>query len=80
METISYTAVRAQLAKRMTQVCENHIPIVITRGKADPVVMISLDDYDSLEETRYLLKSPVNAARLAASIDEIETMIADKGK
>jgi antitoxin YefM len=80
METISYTAIRAQLAKKMLQVCENHTPLIITRSNAKPVVMMSLDDYAEIEETNYLLKSPANAARLSASVDEIELMIAQKKK
>ena len=76
METVSYTMVRNNLAKIMNHVCNGHAPIIITRSKAKPVVMISLEDYNALEEINYLLKSPANAARLIAAIDEIETLIA----
>lgn len=78
METITYTSVRANLAKKMDDVCENHEPIVITRSGNESVVMISLEDYEAIEETHYLMKGPVNAKRLASSIDEIEKMIAKK--
>lgn len=80
MKSITYTAIRANLAKKMDQVCEDHAPILITRTKADPVVMISLEDYEAIQETNYLLRSPINAARLAESVDEIEKMIAKKKK
>jgi antitoxin YefM len=80
METISYTAARSQLAKKMQDVCIHHAPVIITRSRAEPVVMVSLEDFEAMEETNYLLRSPVNAARLAASIDEIEAMIAKKKK
>jgi len=79
METVSYTAARAQLAKTMQKVCENHAPVVITRAQAEPVVMMSLSDFEAIEETRYLMSSPANAARLVDAIDEIEKMI-QKGK
>ncbi len=75
MNTISYTSVCSYLAKTLQQVCEDHAPIVITRSKAEPVVMISLADFEAIQETNYLLKSPANNARLANSIDEIEKMI-----
>jgi antitoxin YefM len=73
MNTISYSAIRKSLAKTMEQVCDDHAPIIVTRQNAKPVVMLSLDDYESLEETVYLMRSPKNAARLAESIGEIES-------
>jgi antitoxin YefM len=81
MNTISYTAARAKLAKTMEKVCEDHTPYIITRSNAEPVVMISLSDFEAMQETYYLMKSPSNAARLMQSVDEIEKMIAkDKAK
>ncbi len=68
MENISYTAIRKDLAKTMDRVCEDHTPLVITRQNAKPVVMLSLEDYESWEETMYLLRSPANAAALMESI------------
>ena len=72
METVTYTEARKNLAKTMEKVCDDHAPVVITRQKADPVVLLSLEDYHSLEETAYLLRSPKNAMRLVQSIEEIE--------
>jgi antitoxin YefM len=72
METMSYTAVRKDLADTMDKVCDDHEPVVITRQTARPVVLISLEDYNAIEETAYLLRSPKNAARLMESIEEIE--------
>jgi len=80
MNTISYTSARSNLSKTMQKVCEDHSPVVITRSNSEPVVMISLSDYESMKETQYLLRSPANAARLAESIDEIEAMIAKNRK
>lgn len=77
METITYTAARGNLAKTMKKVCDDHSPVIITRKTALPVVMMSLEDFSSLEETAYLLRSPENARRLLRSIAELET---GKGK
>lgn len=73
MKSISYTAVRSSLAKTMEQVCEDHAPLAITRKGEGAVVMMSMEDYQALEETAYLLRSPKNTRRLIDSIAELET-------
>jgi antitoxin YefM len=72
MDAISYSIVRANLAKTMEQVCDDHAPVIITRKNKKSVVMISLEDYQTMEETAYLLRSPKNAQRLIQSIAELE--------
>lgn len=72
MDAITYTTARANLASTMDKVCENHEPLIITRNGQQSVVMISLDDYKSMEETAYLLKSPQNAQRLMAAIAQLD--------
>ena len=78
MQTVSYTLARSKLASTMQKVCDDHAPIIVTRMGAKPVVMISLEDYEAMEETQYLVKSPANASRLAMAFDEIEEMINNK--
>ena len=73
MDAISYTAVRANLSKTMEQVCNDHAPIIITRKRESPVVMLSLEDYQAMEETAYLLRSPANARNLLDSIASLES-------
>lgn len=72
MDTISYTAARANLAATMNRVCDDHEPLIITRNSEQAVVMMSLEDYKALEETAYLLRSTKNAQRLLASIALLE--------
>lgn len=72
MQAISYSNARANLAKTMTQVCDDHSPVIITRKSESPVVMMSLEDYEAMQETAYLLRSPENARRLLESISELE--------
>lgn len=71
MDAITYTSARAQLASNMNRVCENHEPLIITRNREQSVVMLSLADYQALEETAYLLRSPNNAKRLIEAVIEL---------
>ena len=76
MDTITYSDARAKLADTMDKVCDDHSPVIITRRNSRSVVLISLHDFQALEETAYLLRSPKNARRLLESIAQLE---ADKG-
>jgi antitoxin YefM len=72
MEAITYTAARQNLAKTMEAVCKDRAPIIVTRKRSESVVIMSLEDYEALEETAYLLRSPKNAQRLIESIGQLE--------
>lgn len=72
METISYSSFRSQLAGTLDKVNEDHKPMLITRQNGKPAVVISLEDFQSYEETAYLMASPKNAARLNQAIAEVE--------
>ena len=72
MKVISYTAARENLASTINKVCEDRSPVIITRKREQAVVMMSLEDYESLEETSYLLRVPANAQRLQESIEGLE--------
>ena len=65
---ITYSEARQNLADTMNRVCDHHEPVIITRQKSPSVVMMSLEDYNSIMETAYLLRSPANAARLRESL------------
>ena len=73
MRTMSYSESRARFAETLNAVVDDREEVVITRAGHDPVVMVSLDDYESLKEAAYLLRSPENARRLLASIDRLES-------
>jgi antitoxin YefM len=72
MDAITYTQARHNFTATMNKVCQDHAPIIITRQNEAPVVMMSLADYNAIEETMYLLKSPRNASRLRNAIIAIE--------
>jgi len=73
VDAITYTTARANLASTMDRVCEDHEPLIITRNGERSVVMLSLEDYKALEETAQLLRSPRNARRLLAAIEQLES-------
>jgi antitoxin YefM len=72
VKAISYTAARENLASTMDEVCNDRSPVIITRKRNQAVVLLSLEDYQSLEETAYLLRSPINAKRLLAAMESLE--------
>ena len=71
MTAITYTAARENLASTMDQVCQNRAPVIITRKRNQSVVMLSLDEFEALEETAHLLRSPAITKRLVSSIEEL---------
>jgi antitoxin YefM len=74
MRTKSYSDLRRNLAATLDSVTDDHEPVVITRDRGKPAaVLMSLEDFASYEETRYLLRSPANAERLGASIGELDS-------
>ncbi len=73
MEALSYTKVRNKLSDVMNHVCQDHDPVIITRQKHPSVVVMSLEDYNALSETAYLLQSPKNAERLNQAIADFKS-------
>jgi antitoxin YefM len=71
MRTLSSTALRSNLSAVMDQVNDDHEPVIVTRAKGKPVVVVSLEDWASMDETSYLLASPANRNELLASIAEL---------
>ncbi len=73
MKTTSYSELRRNLASMIDGVNADHEPVIITRDRGKPAaVLMSLEDYASFEETRYLLASPKNAERLRDAIEELD--------
>lgn len=72
MTALTYSAARENLASTMDRVCQDHDPVIITRNRDQAVVMLSLEDFESLQETAYLLRSPANARRLLDSIESLD--------
>lgn len=72
VKTMSYSESRRRYAEVLDSVVDDREEVVITRSGHEPVVMVSLDDFESLKETAYLMRSPANARRLLDSIERLE--------
>jgi antitoxin YefM len=71
MDALTYSYTRQHFAEVMRQVNDDHAPVVVTSQRGKPVVIMSLDDYQSLQETAYLLRNPAGAARLVEAVTEL---------
>ena len=72
MNVLTYSDTRANLKDVMDRVVEDRAPVVITRQKAEAVVMVSLADWNAMEETLHLLSTPANAERLRAAVRDLD--------
>jgi antitoxin YefM len=72
MKTLSYTESRARYAEVLDSVVNDREEVVITRAGHEPVVIMSLEDFESLRETAYLMRSPTNARRLLDAMERLE--------
>lgn len=73
MKTLSYTESRARYAEVLDSVVNDREEVVITRAGHDPVVIVSLEGYEALKETAYLMRSPANARRLLDAMERLES-------
>lgn len=72
MDVVSYSETRAQLKEVMDRVVADHAPIVISRQRGESVVMVSLADWNAMEETLHLLSSAENTRRLSAAVRQLD--------
>ena len=80
MNTVTFSAFKTNIESTIQSIVETHQPVVVKKNRRSSVIVMPLEDYQALTETKYLLSSPTNAARLVRGIEEIEDMIARGGK
>ena len=80
MNTITLSAFKTNIESTIQGIVETHQPIVVKKNRRSSVIVMPLEDYQALTETKYLLNNPTNAARLVRGIEEIEDLIARGGK
>lgn len=72
MHNISYSELRQNLKHAIDEVSDTHEPLIITSNKKRKAVLLSYEDFESLEETAYLLKSPAMAKRLLKAVEDVK--------
>ncbi|MBS9434171.1 type II toxin-antitoxin system prevent-host-death family antitoxin [Photorhabdus hainanensis] len=77
MKELTYSEAKKNLSKTMINAVNDYSPVIITRENGENRVLMSLTDFESLQETAYLMRSPTNANRLMESISQLRT---NKGK
>lgn len=78
MDTINYSDFRNHLAKHMDLINKNHKPLLVTRQNSKSIVVMSLEYFESFDETAYLIASAKNAKRLSQSVEEISQIKLNK--
>lgn len=71
MNVMTYSDARAQLKSVMDSVINDQQEVIVTRKQGEAVVVVSLETWNAINETLHLLSSPANAARLRASISQL---------
>jgi antitoxin YefM len=77
MDVITYSDARQKLKELMDRVVGDRTEVVVTRQKAEPVVVVALSEWNAISETLHLLSAPRNAERLISAIRQLES---GKGK
>ena len=72
MQTVNFSQTKENLASTFDFVVDNAMPIRVTRENKESVVIISIRDYQAIEETIYLMQSQINAKRLNRAINQLE--------
>ena len=74
MDVMNYSDARAQFKSVMDRAINDKQEVVVTRKKGEAVVVVSLEAWNSINETLHLLSSPRNAARLRSAITQLDAM------
>lgn len=78
MEVVSYTDFRQSLKAHLDNVTNNNDTLIVPRGDGKSVVIISLEEYNSIQETFHLLKTEKNRARLAEALNRADAGVSEK--
>ena len=72
MSTITYSTARDHLAEVWDKTVSSREPVIVSRRGAESIVMLPLEEWEGLQETAHLLRSPANARRLLAALNRLD--------
>lgn len=72
MNAVTVQRAKQELEALIMQVVSDAEPTIVSTNSGTSIVLLSLDEYNALQETAYLLTSPANAAHLQRSIREAD--------
>jgi antitoxin YefM len=75
MHSVSYTSLRQNMSSIFNEVEQDRVAIQITRKNHKNLILLTEEDYSSINETLYLLSNPVNAAKIAEGIEQVKKRI-----
>lgn len=78
MRTVKFSSFRANAKSFFDKVFNDHEPMQISRSGGKDMVVMSLEDYESIEETMYLMQSPKNAEHLKRSLTQLKEGLTTK--
>ena len=73
MSTITYSTARDHLAEVWDKTVSSREPVIVSRRGAESIVMLPLEEWEGLQETAHLLRSPANARRLLAALNRLDS-------
>jgi antitoxin YefM len=73
MSTITYSTARDHLAEVWDKTVSTREPVIVSRRGAESIVMLPLEEWEGLQETAHLLRSPANARRLLAALNRLDS-------
>ncbi len=73
MDAVNYSDLRQNLKKYFDSVYHDHEPLIVTRKNNENVVILSIDDYNALNETQYLLSTKNNINHLQQSLNQLRS-------
>ena len=71
MRTANYTELRKNLKEHIDAVIADNDALIVDRGNNTGIVMISLEEYNSIKETEYIMSNPEVLADIQQSLQEI---------
>ena len=72
MKTVNFTELRKNLRSYLDVVINDADTVVISRENGTAAVIISMDEYNAIKETEYIMQSPATMGAIRRAADELD--------